>query len=71
MDPRDQLVPFVNDTQGGVTCVLGTQAQGGSDIGSDFHLLCDFLSLVRSTFLADVENDSAGETPSSAMSSRP
>ncbi|KAJ7741739.1 aspartic peptidase domain-containing protein [Mycena olivaceomarginata] len=47
MDPRDQLVPFVNDTQGGVTCVLGTQAQGGPDIGSDFHLLGD-------TFLRNV-----------------
>jgi hypothetical protein len=54
MDPRDQLVPFGNDTQGGVTCVLGTQAQGGPDIASDFHLLCVF-SIPRSTFLADVQ----------------
>ncbi|KAJ7861691.1 acid protease [Mycena olivaceomarginata] len=51
MDPRDQLVPFVNDTQGDVTCVLGTQAQGGPDIGSDFHLLGDtFLRNVVATF---------------------
>ncbi|KAJ7861701.1 acid protease [Mycena olivaceomarginata] len=51
MDPRDQLVPFGNDTQGDVTCVLGTQAQGGPDIGSDFHLLGDtFLRNVVATF---------------------
>ncbi|KAJ7798948.1 acid protease [Mycena olivaceomarginata] len=51
MDPRDQLVPFGNDTQGDVTCVLGTQAQGGPDIASDFHLLGDtFLRNVVATF---------------------
>ncbi|KAJ7798934.1 acid protease [Mycena olivaceomarginata] len=51
MDPRDQLVPFVTDAQGDVTCVLGTQAQGGPDIASDFHLLGDtFLRNVVATF---------------------
>ncbi|KAJ7861712.1 acid protease [Mycena olivaceomarginata] len=51
MDPRDQLVPFGNDTpEGGVTCVLGTQAQGGPLIASDFHLLGDsFLRNVVAT----------------------
>ncbi|KAJ7301893.1 acid protease [Mycena albidolilacea] len=45
MDPRDQLVPFGNDT-----CVLGTQAQGGPLIASDFHLLGDsFLRNVVAT----------------------
>ncbi|KAJ7793290.1 acid protease [Mycena olivaceomarginata] len=43
MDPRDQLVPFGNDTQG--------DAQGGPDIASDFHLLGDtFLRNVVATF---------------------